>query len=172
MLVVVAAAMLGLCACKKRTPFFCFVHKRPVCEGACLAGPGGLVSLSNPHGALYAPTPRYAGNTSHVNCVVKTYNEWIADADYDWCGHVLLLSRVLCRDMIAWLSGRPVRCSACYKKITDGRCRPGLTALPPLISHAVVQTRTSHSDSCANAYITRSVCRRACRKRSQVTSCL
>jgi len=68
------------CRCSRpsRTPFFCFVHKRGICENDCLA-----------------PSANKKGE--HVNCVVKTYREWLTDAEYDW----------------------PPRCSLCFQKLDD-----------------------------------------------------
>ncbi len=56
----------AVCKCKNRTQSFCFVHKKPVCDNDCLA-----------------PAKPKAGE--HINCVVKTYGEWLVDAEFDWC---------------------------------------------------------------------------------------
>lgn len=48
------------CACGTRTTLFCFVHRKGVCDDACLSGPG------------------------HTRCVVQTYRSWIEDPDHEW----------------------------------------------------------------------------------------
>ncbi|KAL4615244.1 hypothetical protein ACB092_07G109800 [Castanea dentata] len=48
-----------VCKCRKATRLYCYVHKVPVC-GECICFP------------------------EHQICVVRTYSEWVIDAEYDW----------------------------------------------------------------------------------------
>ncbi|CAK9181164.1 unnamed protein product [Ilex paraguariensis] len=59
-----------VCKCRKATKLYCFVHKVPVC-GECICFP------------------------EHQICVVRTYSEWVLDAEYEWPSKCCLCHGVL-----------------------------------------------------------------------------
>lgn len=69
---------MGLCKCRTVTPWYCFVHKKHVCEN-CVLDP------------------------EHANCVVSTYLAWIRDSFYEWPAPCVLCQQPLSQSEVARL---------------------------------------------------------------------
>jgi len=76
---------MGYCSsCKTRTSSFCFVHKRHVCDNCIIV-------------------PRDGGVACEANCVVRTYFDWLDDADYTWPPRCTLCNRTVTSDPVSSL---------------------------------------------------------------------